>query len=142
MFKKAFSGEKAFLSNFQACKVTLDGVEYPSVEHAYSAAKSLDPLVRKEILSCQTPGKAKQYWKKTSNKVREDWNDVRLGIMEDLVRQKFTNDASLAQKLLATENEELVEINSWGDVYWGVCNGKGENHLGKILMKIREELKD
>jgi predicted NAD-dependent protein-ADP-ribosyltransferase YbiA (DUF1768 family) len=59
--------------------------------------------------------------------------------MEDLLRQKFQNPY-LKNKLLATGNAEIEETNSWGDVFWGICKGVGENHLGKILMKIRSEL--
>jgi predicted NAD-dependent protein-ADP-ribosyltransferase YbiA (DUF1768 family) len=72
--------------------------------------------------------------------MRPDWNDVRLAIMEDLVRQKFLT-SSMERLLLSTGDAELIEGNYWGDTFWGVCRGVGENHLGKILMKIREELK-
>jgi predicted NAD-dependent protein-ADP-ribosyltransferase YbiA (DUF1768 family) len=71
--------------------------------------------------------------------MRSDWNDRKLAVMRDLVGQKFDNPA-LAMKLIATGNELLVEGNSWHDTYWGVCNGKGENHLGKILMEVRRML--
>lgn len=59
-------------------------------------------------------------------------------MMEYLLRQKF-HDPELQQRLLDTGSEELVEGNTWGDVYWGVCDGKGQNNLGKILMDLRRE---
>ena len=67
---------------------------------------------------------------------------MKLQLMERLLLKKFDdNHPQLQQMLLATGEEELVEGNYWGDVYWGVCNGVGENHLGKLLMKIRDQLK-
>jgi len=60
--------------------------------------------------------------------------------MTDLVRQKFSNP-QLAKQLLDTKDFELIEGNTWGDTFWGVCSGKGQNNLGKILMQIRNELK-
>ena len=61
--------------------------------------------------------------------------------MLNVVRAKFDQHPDLAQKLLETGDEELVEGNTWGDRYWGVCGGKGKNMLGKILMRVREELR-
>jgi hypothetical protein len=59
--------------------------------------------------------------------------------MTEIIRLKFQNPG-LKAKLLATGNQELIEGNTWGDCYWGVCEGNGQNHLGKILMQVREEL--
>lgn len=59
--------------------------------------------------------------------------------MEDLLRQKFSK-TPLRRLLLATGEAELIEGNTWGDTYWGVCHGVGQNHLGCLLMKIRGEL--
>ena len=73
--------------------------------------------------------------------LRKDWEDVKIQVMENGLRLKF-QDPTLRKKLLATEDEELVEGNPWGDRYWGVCNGSGKNKLGKLLMKIRKELQD
>ena len=71
--------------------------------------------------------------------VREGWDSIKLTVMEDLLRQKFAA-ADLRQKLLDTGDAELVEGNVWQDFWWGVCDGKGENHLGKLLMAIRNDL--
>jgi len=134
----SFQGEYRWLSNFWPAKVILDGVEFPTVEHAYQAAKTLNPVARLAIKAQPTPGRAKRAAKMLS--VREDWHAVSLGVMEDLLRQKFQEPA-LKALLLATGDEELIEGNTWGDRFWGVYGGQGENHLGKLLMKIRQDLK-
>lgn len=139
-----FDGDHRFLSNFWPARVSLDGEFYPSVEHAYQAAKSLDIPTRLVLCSRAanplTAGQAKTYGKRIQ--LRLDWENVRLAIMEGLVRQKFSVEP-LKSKLLGTLNCELLEGNFWGDRFWGIdLQGRGENHLGKILMKIRKELQD
>ena len=132
-----FTGQYGWLSNFYHYRVVYEGKIYHSVENAYQAAKTLDKNKRKEFQKI-TPGQAKRKGAKLS--LREDWNDVKLGIMEQLVRQKFQG-AHLKKLLLETGEVEIIEFNRWGDTYWGVCDGKGENRLGNIIMKIRKELK-
>lgn len=136
----AFNKEYRFLSNFYPALVTLDGLEYPSTEHAYQAAKTLNPAEREAIRLSAKPGDAKRLGKKVT--MREDWDIIKINVMKDLVRQKFTNHQDLKENLLATGDSYLEEGNSWHDVFWGVCNGKGENWLGKILMEVREELRN
>ena len=135
---KEFQGKYRFLSNFWPAIVVLDGIAYTSVEHAYQAAKTLDPALRYEVQKLDKPGDAKRWGRKI--KIRPDWEAVKLEIMYQLVKNKF-EEPLLSEKLLETEEEELVEGNWWGDTFWGIGNGKGENHLGKILMRVREELK-
>jgi ribA/ribD-fused uncharacterized protein len=132
-----FQGEYRWLSNFWPARVEYFHVWYPTVEHAYQAAKCDREEDAAKILACRTPGQAKRLVR--GLRMRSDWNDRKLAVMRDLVGQKFDNPA-LAMKLIATGNELLVEGNSWHDTYWGVCNGKGENHLGKILMEVRRML--
>ena len=133
-----FDGEHAFLSNFWPSPLTLDGITYPTVEHAFQAAKAIDPLERQRIAALPTPGAAKRAGRKVA--IRPDWEQVNVAIMEDLVRRKFA-DPELAGKLLATGDEELIEGNTWNDRFWGVCRGVGRNELGKILMRVRAELR-
>lgn len=133
-----FKGEHRWLSNFWPCSVQLDGEEYPSVEHAYQAAKTLDPHERLRIRHAPKPGLAKKLGRKLN--VRDDWEQVKLQTMEYLLRQKFRKGTDLASKLQSTANQELVENNNWGDKFWGVCQDEGENHLGELLMQIRKEL--
>lgn len=133
-----FQGEHRWLSNFWAAKVSLAGVEYPTVEHAYQAAKTMDPVMREEIRACSTPHEAKAMSKQL--KPRPDWDEIRVGVMRDLLLQKFSQ-VRMRSLLLATENSELIESNTWGDVFWGVCRGRGENMLGKLIMEIRSSLR-
>ncbi len=134
-----FSGEYRFLSNFYPSKVSLDGIDFPSVENAYQAAKNFD-WDRRKMFVTLTAAEAKREGQKTM--MRPDWEQVKVLIMTNLVRDKFTRHQDLREQLLATGDAELIEGNWWGDTFWGVCKGKGENHLGKVLMKVREELKN
>lgn len=136
---ESFRNAHAFLSNFYPAPVSLDGVVYPTVEHAYQAAKTKDSFERQKFLT-GTPGQAKRLGRRVTR--REDWFQVSISIMEDLVRQKFTNMAGLKHLLLETGDAELVEGNVWNDTFWGVCNGVGRNELGKILMKVRSEFRE
>lgn len=134
----SFAGPYRFLSNFWSSAVVLDGHSYRTVEHAFQAAKTNDEDARRRIRNEHDAAAAKR--KGRSVDLREDWEEAKLGVMEGLLRQKFGTEP-LKSKLLKTGKATLVEGNWWGDKYWGVCDGKGENHLGKLLMKIREELR-
>jgi ribA/ribD-fused uncharacterized protein len=132
-----FDGEYRWLSNFWPSQVHWE-LEFPSVEHAYQAAKCSCQADRQRFLGI-TAGQAKRLGRQVE--LRPDWEDVKIHMMEYLLRQKFAARSELAAKLLATGDEELVEGNSWGDTYWGVCRGQGQNRLGKLLMQIRQELR-
>ena len=134
-----FNGPHRFLSNFWACVVHMDGKDYRSLEHAYQAAKTLDEEERAWIRASSYAGIAKRKGQRVT--IREDWDKIKRRIMFKLVMDKFTRDESLKTKLLETGNALLVEENTWGDTYWGICNGNGKNHLGKILMRARRELR-
>jgi ribA/ribD-fused uncharacterized protein len=137
----SFQGSNRFLSNFWPAKVVFEGVEYPSVENAYQAAKTLDPSLRVPFQT-YTAGEAKKQSHKL--KVREDWNEVKLNVMRDLLLQKF-RDKDLLEELKRTGTKLLIEGNIWHDNFWGDCScGKraecaktGMNHLGQLLMAIR-----
>lgn len=135
----SFRGKYAFLSNFQTASVFLDGVQYPTVEHAYQAAKTLDAKERKNIRLAPSAGVAKRLGRHAQ--LREGWGKLCLEVMEDLLRQKFTKYDDFRRALIDTGTEELQEENYWGDRLWGTVDGVGENNLGKLLMKIREELR-
>lgn len=132
----SFQGEYRWLSNFWPCDIEFDGVVYPSVEHAYVASKTTDELLRKQVLLCKTAGEAKQLGR--SFEIRKDWDKAKLSFMRYFLHQKFTKNPELRSKLASTKGMTIVEGNTWGDTFWGVCNGKGQNHLGKILMDIRD----
>lgn len=131
----SFSGRYNWLSNFFPCDIELDGLWYNSVEHAYQAAKSLDINERNKIRECKFASEAKRIGKTIS--LRADWEDIKLEIMENLLKQKF-NNKYLKNLLEDTGTQELIEGNWWHDTYWGECNGVGHNMLGKLIMKIRD----
>lgn len=132
----SFTGKYYFLSNFYPCSITYQGITYPSSEHAFVAAKSDDTRDREYIATINSPGKAKQYGRRLI--LRNGWDDIRVNIMRDIVRIKFSSDDYLRDSLLSTGSEELVEGNYWGDTFWGQSPvGTGQNNLGKILMEIR-----
>lgn len=134
---KEFNGQHRWLSNFWPTPVMFENMFYGSVENAYQAAKCLDKEQRVKFLSC-TASAAKKAGRRVT--LRDGWDEMKLRIMEELVRDKFQRSPSLTQRLIDTGDAELTEGNYWNDTFWGVCSGKGENHLGKILMKIRGEV--
>lgn len=129
-----FRGKYAFLSNFYEAPITVEGLRFRCVEAAFQAAK--DPTRAKEFEGL-SGSEAKHLGRRV--KLREDWSQVKLGIMEQLLITKFTQHPELAQKLKATL-EPIIEDNTWGDTYWGRCNGKGENHLGQLLEHLKVAL--
>ena len=137
-----FDGEYAFLSNFYNASCIFEGKLYPTVEHAFQAAKSLDHAERDWIAAAGSPGLAKRLGRRIN--LRPDWEKVKFNVMEECLRSKFA-DSVLKQKLLATGDEELVEGNYWHDNTYGNCscekckNIVGRNMLGNILMKLRTE---
>ena len=140
-----FDGEYAFLSNFSnSILYDTDGIEYPTVEHYFQAQKTLDFDTRLKIAAAPTPGKAKGIGRHVY--LRTDWNNVKIDIMRDALIQKFS-DKKLQKKLIETGDAELIEGNWWHDNFYGDCHCEkcrdiiGENHLGKLLMDIREKLK-
>ncbi len=137
----SFSGKYKFLSNFYPVWIKdkecyAGGYAYPSAEHLFQACKTFDENEQKVIWSCTTASLAKKEGKNCT--LRDDWDDVKLDIMEEIVLQKFIQYPDLEEKLLATGDVELIEGNRWGDTFWGMSKGEGRNELGKILMKVRE----
>lgn len=144
-----FRGRHRFLSNFSEGEVEYDGVIYPTVEHAYQAAKFDNSAMRDIILNTPSPKEAKHLG--SSPGCRRDWEDIKLFVMHGLVRQKFKYATRLRELLLETGDADLIEGNTWHDTFWGVCDGttcrrgpharRGENFLGQILMLVRDELR-
>lgn len=135
-----FSGELAFLSNMYPCKVRMKigGKEYvfDSSEAAFQAGKSENPKEITLFTRVKDGKDAKRLGRKIT--LREDWDNYRLLWMKRVVYSKFIQNPELMEKLIDTYPLTLKETNYWHDTFWGICNGKGENHLGKILMEIRE----
>jgi len=136
---REFRGEHRFLSNFWPANVLLDGESYPTVEHAYQAAKTTDAQMRRRIRFMTAPGKVKKLGSGLA--LRPYWHQLKLTIMYELLKQKFDDSHPVLRDLLRdTGSRPLIEGNSWGDVFWGVCDGVGDNNLGKLLMRVRDEL--
>lgn len=131
-----FQGEYRWLSNFVDCEVVLDGIIYPSVENAYQASKfTLDSerVPFTQISSSIAKRKGKEA------KLPDDWKQLRLKVMYDLLSQKFSQQ-KFYYLLQGTKDAHLEEVNHWGDIFWGTCDGKGGNILGNMIMRIRDLL--
>lgn len=141
-----FRGEYYFLSNFSESKIEYDGYIYLNAEAAFHAQKN-DSSTYKYMMQYQDPSTAKKEGRRV--KLRPDWEQVKNKIMYYVVKAKFEQNKELLNKLLATGNKKLIEANTWHDNYWGICTCEkcartthiNMNNLGKILMKVREELK-
>jgi len=137
--RRMFRGTLAWASNFAPVQVTLDDLIYPSVEHAYQAAKTDNPRLRMVIANAGTASDARHLGRRLTPAL--DWDERRDMVMLDLLKQKFNTPKYMAL-LLATGDEELVEWNTWRDRYWGkdIHTGEGQNTLGRMLMYIRSQL--
>lgn len=131
-----FDKKYYFLSNFFSNPITYEGLVYQNAEAAFQSAKCKDDIGRLNFTKLP-PNQAKRLGRRTD--LREDWEDIKDGVMLDVVRAKF-KDEKLKKWLLDTGDEYLIEGNTWGDKYWGQVNGVGKNKLGLILMQVREEL--
>ncbi len=135
-----FDCEYAWLSNFYPASLEIDGLRYLSSECAYQAAKCADPAQR-PLFAEQPPNVAKHMSRSVA--IRPDWNAVKITEMEKIVRAKFTQNPYLARYLVDTGDAELIEGNTWHDVFWGMDlgTGEGQNNLGKLLMALREDFR-
>lgn len=134
----SFTGKHRFLSNFYYIPIEYEGIKYPTSEHAYQAAKTLDKNERLRISKIKTPGRAKRAGQ--GLELRKNWENIKISVMEDILNIKFRNP-ELREMLLETKGP-IVELNDWGDVFWGQVqrtSGElyGDNYLGRILMRIR-----
>jgi ribA/ribD-fused uncharacterized protein len=132
-----FKGPYLFLSNFSPDPVLYEGAWYSTSEHAYQAQKTMNAQAREGIRSAPTAYACKKAARAVL--LRADWEQVKDEVMLEVLRAKFKN-TRLAQRLLLTGSAELIEMNTWGDTYWGVCGGQGLNKLGTLLMQVRQEL--
>ena len=137
---KEFRNKYHFLSNFFPVKIIIDGLKYNSTEHYFQSMKFTDPRIQEKVRNTPTPSSAKKLAKKFRK--REDWYEISLNVMERALRVKF-EIPELREKLIATDEMYLQEGNRWKDTFWGVDlkTGEGQNHLGRLLMKIRKEIK-
>lgn len=132
-----FRDEYDWLSNFYPARVRHRDWVYPTVEHGFQATKTVIQSEREWVQGARTPGEAKRRGKVIT--LRPGWNNIRDRVMLHFVQRKFEHP-SLAERLMLTGQAELIEGNTWGDRYWGVCGGRGQNKLGHILMRVRADL--
>ena len=133
----SFRDEFDWLSNFFPCPVEFEGLTFGNTEAVFQAAKTLDMEEREKFVGL-SPLIAKRKGRRV--KLRSDWEAVKIEVMREVLRCKFSQNPELKAKLIATGDAELIESNNWNDRIWGVCNGKGQNHLGKLLMELRAGL--
>ena len=136
----SFRGKYSFLSNFHPSRIQYAGYEYPTAEHAYQASKTGYPDQEEKIRNAETPAQAKHLGQKVT--LRPKWDYIKDNVMYNILLSKFSQNEYLKDKILSTGDEILIEGNTWGDKYWGVCNGEGYNVLGILLMRVRNFLKD
>lgn len=147
MIIDSFKGKHSFLSNFYMIDggLQVKSKNVPTLEHAFQATKTFDPAEQEKVLSCKTAAAAKKAGGKVT--LREDWDDIKIGIMRYLLQIKFAPGTDLAERLLKTGDAHLVEGNDWGDECWGCVRAggigphQGLNWLGILLMEIRSDLR-
>ncbi len=132
---KEFIGKYYFLSNYSKSNIKINGITFLNAEAAFHSFKDVK---RQSEFANLDPSTAKR--KGRNVRLRHDWEEVKDDIMYLVVKAKFEQNSDLKDKLIATGDEYLEEGNTWNDMYWGVCKGRGKNMLGKILMRVRSEL--
>lgn len=128
-------------SNFAAYPITLDGERWPTSEHYFQAQKFEDDQYRQKIRKANSPMLAARLGRDRKQKLRRDWESVKVGVMRSAVLAKFTQHEDLQALLLSTGDAKLVE-HTENDDYWGDGgDGSGKNMLGRILMQVRDTLR-
>ena len=138
---KEFKNQYFFLSNFYEYPIYYNKLVFCNAEAAFQAQKVINEKDQYKFINLNA-SQARKLGKTVQ--LRKDWEEMKDNIMYEIVKRKFLTNKELQQKLLETKEEELVEGNWWHDTYWGVDSktGIGQNKLGKILMKVREEAKN
>lgn len=136
---KGFFYKYRWLSNFHLCQVTGSSLTYPSSENAYQAAK-FPPNERHQFLDI-SPVAAKKLGQNGKLYTKEEWETKKIIVMKAVTYHKYHQNEDLRKMLLDTEDKYLEETNWWGDIFYGVYNGVGNNWLGKILMDERRNIK-
>lgn len=137
-----FQGQYRFLSNFFKYPITMeDGITYSTREHAFQAYKTTNLEIRKRIAQLSSPAQAKSFGR-IGLTLRENWDLIKDDIMRDIIQTCIKQNPEFKMRLAETGDAHLIEGNTWGDIYWGVCNGEGKNKLGQILMECRSRIQD
>lgn len=130
-----FRNEYWYLSNMYPCEIRVNGLTFTCAEACFQSFKTTNLNERKKFQGLNG-FEAKKLGKKL--KLRSDWNDIRIEVMARVVNAKFKQNPELKHKLLNTGNLTIIENNTWNDTFWGKCNNKGLNNLGKIIMRLRD----
>lgn len=138
---KEFKNQYFFLSNFYEYPIYYNKLVFCNAEAAFQAQKAMNEKDQYKFINLNA-SQARKLGK--TIQLRKDWEEIKDNVMYEIIKRKFTINKELQQKLLETKEEELIEGNWWHDTYWGVDSktGIGQNKLGKILMKVREEVKN
>lgn len=136
---KEFRGKYYFLSNFSNAPVEYNGITYLNNEAAFQSMKTMNIRKREQFANLD-PSTAKRKGRNVI--LRNDWEKVKEQIMYEICKNKFSQNEDLKIKLLETGDQYLEEGNTWGDKEWGTYKGVGKNKLGKILMRVRDELRE
>lgn len=134
-----FEKEYFYLSNFYNVKICYEGLIFENAEAAFQAQKTHDENLKKRFCKLN-PSEAKKLGRRV--KLIPTWEAIKILVMYEVVLAKFSQNRSIMDKLISTGNVYLEEGNDWGDKFWGTVNGEGRNELGKILMKVRDELRE
>ncbi len=128
-------------SNFALYPIHLDGQQWPTTEHYFQAQKFEDQAYREKIRKASSPMTAARLGRDRKQKLRPDWESIKVGVMRTAVSAKFTLHQELQRLLLSTGDAKIVE-HTENDNYWGDGgDGSGKNMLGQILMQVRDALR-
>ena len=140
-----FDGNYWFLSNFYEADIEVirwggnELLVWPSVEHYFQAQKTTDIAEQDRIRGASSAGISKKMGRAVN--LRPDWDAIKIPVMRRALNAKFAPDSILGALLLNTEDALLIEGNTWGDKFWGVCDYQGDNWLGWLLMAQRSYLR-
>ena len=132
-----FVADYRWLSNYFLCRVEWEGRVYGSAEAAYHSGKYL--RAERDVFTNLDPDPARKLSRAKPYDTAA-WEVRQVPTMREVVWAKFSQNPELAKKLLATGDRYLEETNWWGDSFWGVYRGEGQNLLGKIVMDTRARL--
>jgi ribA/ribD-fused uncharacterized protein len=125
--------------NFSSHAIKYNGITYPTAEHAFHSAKFEDEKIKEEIRNAKTPLDVFYLGKKYKYLRKENWDDIKVNVLYEILTEKVKQHAEVIKALLNTGTEEIIEDNPNDDFWGNGKDGKGENQTGKILMRIREE---
>ena len=128
-------------SNFSSFQLEWKGEVWMTSEHAYHSEKFEDPEILNQLRRTRSAHDAMKLAYANRDKYRSNWDEIKLNVMKDILRAKVAQHPYVKKKLLETGDKELIE-DSWRDSYWGWGPNKdGENHMGKLWMEIRDEVR-